>query len=158
MIPFKTILFATDFSPASQKAFEVAATLAHDYKARIIVIHVLEPVTMGFSEFAAYVGPEEDRAQALELLRTVKPASPLIVTEHRLLDGDPATVIVETAQEIAADLIVMGTHGRSGLTRFVMGSVAEQVLRRAPCPVMTIRDVIAEKTMEQAEMAEPIVI
>jgi nucleotide-binding universal stress UspA family protein len=158
MIPFKTILFATDFSPTSQKAFEVAAALAQDYKARIIVIHVLEPVTMGFSEFGAYVGPEEDRAQALELLQATKPASPSITTEYRLLDGDPATVILETAQETNADLIVMGTHGRAGLTRFVMGSVAESVLRRSPCPVMTIRGVIAERSMEPAEMAETITI
>jgi len=158
MIPFKTILFATDFSPASQKAFEFAAAIARDYKARVIVIHVLEPVNMGFSEFAAYIGPEEDREQALELLRTTKAASPSIATEYRLLDGDPASVIVETAEETAADLIVMGTHGRSGLTRFVMGSVAEHVLRRSPCPVMTIRDVVAQKIMEPAEMAEPVTI
>jgi nucleotide-binding universal stress UspA family protein len=158
MVPFKTILFATDFSEASKMAFGVASALARDYKARMIVVHVIEPAHMGFSEFAAYVGPEEDKGQAMALLQAIKPPSPMVTIEYRLLEGDPATVLVETAQETEADLMVMGTHGRSGLTRLVMGSVAEDVLRRAPCPVMTVREPIAEKIPAAAETTEAVSI
>jgi len=151
MMPFKTILFATDFSPASKMAFEVASALARDYKARIVAVHVVEAARMGFSEFAAYAGPEEDKGLAVEELHAIKPPSPMVTIEYRLLEGDPSVVIVETAQETEADLIVMGTHGRAGLTRLVMGSVAEDVLRHAPCPVLTIRDTIAAKIALPAE-------
>jgi nucleotide-binding universal stress UspA family protein len=151
MLPFKTILFATDFSPASNVAFNVAAALARDYRARMIALHVVEPVRMGFSEFAAYVGPDEDKGLAMETLQAIKAPSPTVTIEHRLLEGDPASVIVETAAETGADLIVMGTMGRTGLSRLVMGSVAEEVLRRSPCPVLTIRGTIPVRTEEPAE-------
>jgi nucleotide-binding universal stress UspA family protein len=62
-----------------------------------------------------------------------------VCVEHRLGQGDPATVIVNIAQDAGAGLIVMGTHGRTGLGRVLMGSVAEQVLRKAPCPVLTVK-------------------
>lgn len=153
MLPFKTILFATDFSPASKVAFEVAGALARDYRARLIAVHVVEPVQMGFSEFNAYVGPDEDKGLAMEMLQALKSPAPTVTIEHRLLEGSAATVITETAEETGADLIVMGTHGRTGLSRLMMGSVAEEVLRRAPCPVLTIRGAAPVKMMEPAEMA-----
>lgn len=152
MLPFKTILFATDFSPASKVAFEVAGALARDYRARIIALHVIEPVRIGFSEYTAYVGPDEDKGHAMANLEAIKAPSPRVTIEHRLLEGEPAAVIAETAAEIGADLVVMGTHGRTGLTRLVMGSVAEEVLRRAPCPVLTVRDAVPVK--EEAAVAE----
>ena|ERR1043165_2566801 len=154
MMPFKTILFATDFSPASQVAFEVAAAIARDYKAHIIAVHVIEPVKMGFSEFTTYIGPEEDKGEAMQLLQAIKAPSPTVTIEYRLLEGDPTTVLVETAQETDADLLVMGTHGRSGLARLVMGSVAEHVLRQSPCPVLTVRGTQAVKVQEPVEAAE----
>jgi nucleotide-binding universal stress UspA family protein len=154
MLPFKTILFATDFSPASSVAFNVASALARDYKARVIALHVVEPVRVGFSEYASYVGPEEDRGDAMAKLQAIKSPSPMVTIEYRLLEGDPATVIAETAAEIDADLIVMGTHGRTGFSRFIMGSVAEEVLRKATCPVLTVRDVATVKIEEPVAAAE----
>jgi nucleotide-binding universal stress UspA family protein len=142
MLPFKTILFATDFSPASNVAFGVASALARDYRARMIVLHVIEPVKMGFAEFHTYVGPDEDPGLAMEHLRAIKAPAPTVTIEHRLLEGEAADVIVATAAETGADLVVMGTMGRTGLTRLVMGSVAEEVLRNAPCPVLTVRGVV----------------
>ena len=106
MLPFKTILFATDFSPPSQVAFEVASALARDYRARMIALHVVEPVHVGFSEYAAYVGPEEDRGEAMAKLRAIKAPSPMVTLEYRLLEGDPATVIAETAGEIDRKSVV----------------------------------------------------
>lgn len=153
MLPFKTILFATDFSPASKVAFEVAGALARDYHARLIALHVVEPVQMGFSEYNAYVGPEEDKGRAMEMLKAIKAPAATVTIEHRLLEGEAARVICETADETGADLIVLGTHGRSGLTRLVMGSVAEEVLRRAPCPVLTIRGPVPVKAPEPAKEA-----
>ncbi|MBI1831092.1 MAG: universal stress protein [Planctomycetes bacterium] len=151
MLPFKTIVFATDFSPASKVAFEVAGALARDYHARIIAVHVVEPVAVGFSEAGAYVGPEEDKGEAMKRLQAHRAPSPRVTIEYRMLEGDPATVIAETAEETDADLVVMGTSGRTGLTRFVMGSVAEDVLRRAPCPVLTVRAAVEVKAAAPVE-------
>jgi nucleotide-binding universal stress UspA family protein len=156
MVPFKTILFATDFSPTSAVAFKVAGALARDYRARVIALHVIEPVRVGFSEYGSYVGPEEDKGLAMESLRAIDAPSPRVTLEYRLLEGDPATVIVETAAETGADLIVLGTHGRTGLSRLVMGSVAEEVLRRAPCPVLTIRGLVDVPAEERAENLEEV--
>jgi nucleotide-binding universal stress UspA family protein len=153
MLPFKTILFATDFSPASKVAFGVASALARDYKAHLIAMHVVEPARVGYAEFASYIGPEEDRGAAMSMLQALKAPSATVTIEYRLLEGDPANVIAETAQETEADLIVMGTHGRTGLSRIVMGSVAEEVLRRASCPVLTVRGLVAEKVEEPAAAA-----
>ncbi len=158
MLSFKTILFATDFSPASDVAFSVASALACDYKSRVIVMHVIEPVRMGFAEFNSYVGPEEDRDAAMKTLRAIKAPSPSITLEYRLIEGDPAGVIVNVAAETKADLIVMGTHGRTGFTRFIMGSVAEEVLREAPCPVLTVRGAVSVKIVEPADHAEAVAI
>ena len=155
MLPFRTILFATDFSAPSNVAFDVGSALARDYKARMIVLHVIEPAAAGYSEFNPYIGPEEDKGEAMSKLHAIKAPSSKVTIEHRLLEGDPATVIAETAAETGADLVVLGTHGRTGLTRLVMGSVAEQVLRRAPCPVLTVRGVVPVKVEEPAvEMPE----
>lgn len=156
MLPFKTILFTTDFSPASRTAFEVASALARDYKARMIVLHVIEPARAGFSEYAAYIGPEEDTGAAMAKLQAIKAPSPTVTIEYRLLEGDPATVVTETAAEVGADLVVMGTHGRTGFSRLIMGSVAEEVLRKAPCPVLTVRGAVPIKTEETAEAPEAV--
>ena len=112
MMPFKTILFATDFSPASNVAFGVASALARDYRARIVVLHVIEPVH-GLCRFTAYVGPDEDRVSPWRIFAPSMPRRE-ITLEHRLLEGEPPEVIVATAAEPAPDLIVMGTMGRTG--------------------------------------------
>lgn len=160
MLPFKTILFATDFSPASKVAFEVASALARDYRARVVAVHVVEPQTIGFTEFGSYVGPEENPGEAMTMLRSLKAPSSTVTMEYRLLEGDPAAVIVETAAEAEADIVVMGTHGRTGLTRLVMGSVAEEVLRRSSCPVLTVRaDMpVHDEKKDEAELPETLSI
>ena len=83
--------------------------------------------------------PEYDCEHLWQQLRSIQPSLPDITVEHRLERGEPALVILAVAQETGADLIVMGTHGRTGLRRLLMGSVAEQVVRKASCPVLTIR-------------------
>jgi nucleotide-binding universal stress UspA family protein len=73
------------------------------------------------------------------MLSALKPTDPAIPARHRLLTGDPAAAIVRVADEEHADMIVMGTHGRTGFLRMIMGSVAEVVVRKAACPVLTIK-------------------
>jgi nucleotide-binding universal stress UspA family protein len=156
MLPFNTILFATDFSPASREAFEVATGLARDYKARLIAMHVIPPIRADFAEFSTFPGPDEDRSEALRLLHEIQ--SPGHSIEHQLLEGDPASVIAETAAATGADIIVMGTHGRTGFRRLMMGSVAEEVLRQAPCPVLTVRGLVKARVEEPEAAPQPAVI
>lgn len=135
----KTILFPTDFSHASDEVLPHATALARDSGATLIILHVEEPpVAYGGGEL--YYGIAEPNTDALKkMLENIKPADPKVPCVHRMVTGDPATEIVRVATDEHADLIVMSTHGRSGLTRVLMGSVAELVVRRAPCPVLTFK-------------------
>lgn len=139
MLPIKRILHATDFSERSGYAFRVACALARDYKAQLIVLHVQQTPIVGYPDGIALTQPENYREEARIKLRQLQPTDPSIPMERLLSEGDPATAVVETAKEQKADLIVLGTHGWTGLTRLLMGSVAEGVVRRAPCPVLTVK-------------------
>jgi universal stress protein A len=136
----KKILFPTDFSTASDAGLPQAVSLAKDTGATLVILHVQEP-PLAYGGGELYYGIPEPNTEALEkMLSEVKPDDPSVKFTHRMVVGDPATEIVRVAQEEQADLIVMGTHGRTGLTRLLMGSVAEAVIRRAPCPVLTYRE------------------
>ena len=133
------IIFPTDFSAASHHALPWATSLARDSGAALVIVHVEEPpMAYGGGEMY-YPVAETNRDDLHKMLANVHPADPMVPSIHRLLVGDPADAIVKVAESEGADLIVMGTHGRTGLTRFLMGSVAEAVVRRAPCPVLTVR-------------------
>ncbi len=135
----KKILFATDFSPASEAALAYATALARDSGAKLLVLHVQEP-QMPFSGTEMYVPLAElPSAQIKKMLDSIVPADETVECVHRLAIGAPAEEIVRIAAEENADTIVMGTHGRTGLTRLLMGSVAESVVRRARCPVFTLK-------------------
>jgi nucleotide-binding universal stress UspA family protein len=139
----RTILHPTDFSAPSAKAFQVAVDLARAYAARLLVLHVAEtlgPDNVTFGEAVSQPQPAGYRIRLLEeLSRVAPPEDAGVPVEHLLAEGDPATEIERVAQERQCDLIVMGTHGRKGLRRLLMGSIAEQVVRYATCPVLTIR-------------------
>jgi len=133
------ILFPTDFSTTCQAALELATTLARDTKAKLLIVHVEEPPAV-YSEGALYYGlTEPDRAALWRMLAEVVPTDPTVPYEHRLIVGAPASSILYLAEKEGADLIVMPTHGRTGMTRLLMGSVAEEVVRKAKCPVLTIK-------------------
>ena len=136
----ETILYPTDFSERSAYAFQVAQALARDAGAKLIVLHVLAPMVI-YEGMGATNIPYQDseKAAMLARLRQFQVANPLVEVEHRVELGDPASVILDLAKEKDCKLIVMGTHGRTGLARLLLGSVAEQVVRKAPCPVMTIK-------------------
>ena len=138
MLPIQTIVHPTDFSANSQIAWEMACSLARDYKARLLLVHV-EPPLPSFAELGA-VPPEPVDRRALERqLAQIRPTDSALAVTRTLLDGDEASEINRFAEKVNADLIVMGTHGRTGLGRLLMGSVAEEVLRQAPCPVLTVK-------------------
>ncbi len=131
MLPIQTILHPTDFSERSGYAFQLACSLARDRGARLIVLHVM-PVPLVQEKFLY----REEMAGALNRLGA---PDAQVRLERRLEEGDAATQILRVAEETGCDLIVLGTHGRTGLGRLLMGSVAEQVLRRASCPVLTVK-------------------
>jgi nucleotide-binding universal stress UspA family protein len=150
MFGIHTILHPTDFSEHSELAFRTACSLARDYGARLLVLHVAQAPVPLYMEGA--VPPRTD--ELLDELRTqllrLQPCDGTTVI-HRLEEGNPVQEILRVAQAAQADLIVMGTHGRRGLRRLLMGSVAEQVMRNAGCPVMTVRSAIPGLTSVPAE-------
>jgi nucleotide-binding universal stress UspA family protein len=134
----KKIIFPTDFSTTAIAALEEAAALARSRGATLLIVHVQEPSYAYRGEF--YYGlPEPDVESLTDMLHSVEPKGDDVRCEYRLLVGDPAAEIVRLAREEDADMIVMATHGRSGLLRLLMGSVAEAVIRSAPCPVLTYK-------------------
>ena len=146
-VRIERILCPTDFSDFSQRALRRAVALAGWFDARVTVLHVVAPAQWALppSVYAASVTIPVDadrprrEAEAKELERFVAPfLAEGVPIEMRLVDGDPWRQIKAVAEALPTDLIVMGTHGRSGFERMLLGSVAEKVLRRAPCPVLTV--------------------
>ena len=135
----KKILFPTDFSHLSDNALQHATTLARETGATLVILHVEEPpIAYGGGEM--YYGiPDPDQDEMRRMLNEIRPTDPSVHFEHRMVMGDPAGEIVKIADEEHVDMIVMGTHGRTGLSRVLMGSVAESVVRRASCPVLTFK-------------------
>jgi nucleotide-binding universal stress UspA family protein len=149
MLPIKTILHPTDFSASAESAFPVACSLARDYGARLVLLHVIAPPPLGnFGGMPVIPPPPPEmlRKDWEANLRRLHPADSAIPVEHQLRDGDAATEIIRAAESIPCELIVMGTHGRGALGRLLMGSVAEQVVRKAPCPVLTVKTPAGETT------------
>lgn len=133
------ILVPIDFSESSDAALNWATVLARDTGATLLIIHVeTVPLTTGGGEYI-YAIPEPPTQELLERLHKVVPRDSSIPVVHRLLAGDPAEAILRAAQSEGVDMIVMGTHGRRGITRLLMGSVAEAVVRRAECPVLILK-------------------
>jgi universal stress protein A len=133
------ILFPTDFSTTGQTALELATSLARDRGAKLLIAHVEEP-PMAYGGGEMYYGIDQpDRKELEKMLTEVVPTDPSVGYEHRLMIGSPATAIVYLAEKEGVEMIVMPTHGRTGLLRVLMGSVAEEVVRKATCPVLTVK-------------------
>jgi nucleotide-binding universal stress UspA family protein len=139
MLPIHTILHPTDFSIRSRSAFDLACALARDYGARLVVLHIKPPQLAGGEVHALITTPAEVAEELRGELDSFQPQDASTKIERVLKEGDAATEILRMAKEISSDLIVMGTHGRTGLDRLLMGSVAEAVSRQAHCPVLTVK-------------------
>jgi universal stress protein A len=145
MTPFKKILVPTDFSEGAERAVRLASDLSYRFAAPLTLVYVFEPadfplpsgyVVFSSQQFERMVAAFEQRLAQGH--RTALDAGANRVTT-RLLRGSPPAEIAQFAEDGEFDLIVMGTHGRSGLKHLLLGSVAERVLRSAPCPVLTVR-------------------
>ena len=145
MTHLKRILVPTDFSRTSDLALQYAFNLARTLQTSIHIVHVIETPRYATAPDAYFMGAElqvqltrqaEQRLSELQLQYTH--ADPVVTTQVTV--GIPAERLVELAVARGSDLIVMGTHGRTGVAHLLMGSVAERVLRSAPCPVLAVRD------------------
>jgi nucleotide-binding universal stress UspA family protein len=154
--PVRTILAPTDFSAASDAALDYAYLLAAHFGARVQLLHVLrDPFANEGVSAEAYLTEVPHTREALlasahEWLQRRarrRPAGVEVSTEGFF--GNGAKTITDYASHAGADLIVMGTHGRTGVAHFVLGSVAEHVVRTAPCPVLTLRHVTAPRGSEE---------
>jgi nucleotide-binding universal stress UspA family protein len=135
----KKILFPTDFSHTGDAALAFATSLAKESAGRLVIVHVQEaPLAYGGGEM--YYGiPEPTTDELMSMLHDVKPTDAGVPVEYRLITGDPADAVVRLAEDDDVDLIVLGSHGRTGLTRLLMGSVAEAIVRKARCPVLVYK-------------------
>lgn len=141
MARIETILLATDGSPASQSASDEAIDLATQVGARLLVVSVLGTSSRPSEATADAVGPADSRdsltTKAQVLVQRAKAAG--ADATFLVWEGDPGEAIVAAADSENADMIVVGSHGRSGVSRFFIGSVSDYVVRHAHCPVMVVR-------------------
>ena len=146
MRQLRRILHATDFSRASRRAFQEAVALARRGHGRLMLVHVLTPPSPFVAEDGLGQPSWEDlqrrarraATRRLDLLLGAARGAG-VRAESALVEGLPFEGIVRLARRRRADVVVIGTHGRSGVGRLLMGSVAARVLRLAPCPVLTVR-------------------
>src|SRR5262245_11747072 len=128
MLSVKTLLHPTDLTETSRHAFDLACQIARDRGARVVVLHVVPPPRRHSTEVVI--------GNPLAGFREIAPDVPI---DTRVEQGDPAGVILRTAEEMKCDFIVMGTHGRDGLGRWLTGHVVDEVVKRATCAVLTLR-------------------
>lgn len=138
------IVVAVDFSDCSRRAVDYALAVAHWYNGTVTALHVVPPLLLApYMESAAYPIPIERRPEALDATRLqlslfVEQESGDFSVKSIVAEGSTVNAILEFAKASQADLLVIGTHGRSGFQRFMLGSVTESVMRHAPCPVLTV--------------------
>jgi nucleotide-binding universal stress UspA family protein/quercetin dioxygenase-like cupin family protein len=149
------ILHPTDFSENSLPAFQAACSLARDAHATLLVLHVMTP---SVSPLMLEPPPDPFRPAesqgSLAQLPWPRCSDPQIRVEHRVTEGDPAEEILRLCEALHGDLVVMGAHGKTGLWRFLTGSVAEVVLRKGTCPVLVVNTPPRETT-EAEVLANP---
>ncbi len=151
------LLAAVDYSELSQLVIENAIDLARRHEAaEAHFLHVSsyppdDPVatTQQSTELLEWLGHR---------LKAIHGVPPMVRLIGHIASGDPATLIVQTAADLSVDIVVIGTHGRTGVQRFVMGSVAESVVRHADCPVLVVRPKTHEQRRSQIEPACPLCV
>ena len=144
MLP-KNILVPTDMSEGAEEALDFACELAQTFGATVHLLNVIGIPTLGVPELGVALTSTmidsmvHDNQTALDEIATRKRGSGAPIGQVLLRTGDARDMICQAAKEVGADLIVMSTHGRRGVTRALLGSVTESVVRMAPCPVLTVR-------------------
>jgi nucleotide-binding universal stress UspA family protein len=148
---FQRILHPTDFSQPAAQAFLVARTLARDNAAKLILLHVAQQPAI--SNVAGLPVPPPpplsiDINGLKAQLDAIAAANPQLRIESHVVEGQPSSAILDVAHELNCDMIVIGSHGRTGLNRLLMGSIAEQLVRRATCPVLTVKTPLIQPPKE----------
>jgi nucleotide-binding universal stress UspA family protein len=146
VIKLKKVLVPTDFSDSARHALTYGVSFAKEYGAELVLLHVVENLTVGyasdlfpvpmaevFQEISGYAKAELAKLAALARERGVAAVAEIVV------QGKPSAEIIRHAAENAVDMIVLGTHGKGMLDQALFGSTTERVVRRAPCPVLTVR-------------------
>ena len=140
----RRILVPLDFSPHAEAVLEWAAHLAAEHASELVLLHAYN-LPAEFQQLeGTYLPPEfwarvrEEATDALERHASLLRAKGIVV-QTSVREGYPASVIEEAATELGADMIVIGTRGLSGLRHLLLGSIAERVVQRAPCPVLTVK-------------------
>ncbi|MCR9201236.1 MAG: universal stress protein [Planctomycetaceae bacterium] len=162
MICMRKILAPTDFSENSTPALETAVELARQFDAQLLLLHVVDDIgvhamemEMGAYSDGGYDLLEAEKRAAERLEKIALPGDVSGRASRHTMIAGPSEGICRFASEQAADVIVLSTHGRTGLARWVMGSVAEHVVRKSPCPVLTVhpegRPVVADTAVTAAE-------
>jgi nucleotide-binding universal stress UspA family protein len=138
MLAPRAILYAADFSEGSRYAFEVAVALASNFGSRLAVLHVRPGVaSCRGASLASFEADEQE--VILEQLVSYRPRGIRLSISHHLSQGDPAAEIVRMGRKLACDLIVLGSHGNTGLDEVRLGNVAAKVFQCAGCPVLLVR-------------------
>jgi nucleotide-binding universal stress UspA family protein len=134
-------LVPTDFSADADYALEYAMRLASKLEAKLTLLHVIEPLVVGNMESMPYLFMQdlEDKITQAMAPYHARVTAAGLACDYSIVHGVPFQVIIETARTAHVDLIIMGTHGRTGLRHVLLGSVAERVVRLAPCPVLVVR-------------------
>jgi universal stress protein A len=142
----KRILCPTDFSATAEKALEYAVFLASSHNAELQLLHVVDHLH-GFDNYLILSLTPHEIAERMEkhanenLSDVANQIKETVKIEKAVRHGKTSVQIIEMAREMKADLVVMGTHGRTGLSHVIIGSVAEAVIRHAHCPVLVVRDI-----------------
>jgi nucleotide-binding universal stress UspA family protein len=141
----KTILFPTDFSQGARAAMDYALSLARDFQAKLILLYVIQDISIAewyipSSISAADLVEDMQKSAWKEMEKWADEAAGKVAeVEKIVLRGVPFVEIIKTAKDKNADMIVIGTHGRTGIDHMLFGSTAEKVVRKSSCPVLTVR-------------------
>jgi nucleotide-binding universal stress UspA family protein len=137
-ITLKNVLFATDFSPAAEKALVYATELAHRFGAALHVVNAVEPANYSLPPETWHVTDQTRDLETKKLRAFLQTSFPKIESEVQIWEGPLSQVLASAIVRDRADLVVLGTHGHTGVGKLLLGSSAEEILRTAPCPVLTI--------------------
>lgn len=145
MIKLKKVLVPTDFSDSARHAFSYGVSFAREYKAELVLLHVVENLTVGYASDLfpvpmAEVFQEISGYAKTELAKLAEEAKQKgVAVSDVVAQGKPSAEIIRYAAENGVDMIVLGTHGKGMLDQALFGSTTERVVRRSPCPVLTVR-------------------
>jgi len=153
-VAIKAILFATDFSHAAKGAQSYATGLANRFRARLVVVHANEPPNYGLRPENWRAANEASADQMKDLCETLTTNFPGFESEFCVGEGNAWQVVESVLTKNKIDLIVLGTHGRTGVAKLLLGSQAEEIFRHAPCPVLTVGPNSLQMTGRENELSE----